>query len=112
MRLEDGREFRLRPIRPEDEPLLQDMLDHSTAEDIRLRFFTPLKRLTHEVAARLSQIDYDREMALVAEAPDPEGTRDTIWGVVRIAARTRTTRPPNTASWCGPTSKDTGWGTC
>ena len=86
VRLEDGREFLLRPIRPEDEPLLQDMLDHSTAEDIRLRFFTPLKRLTHEVAARLSQIDYDREMALVAEAPDPEGTRDTIWGVVRIAA--------------------------
>ena len=86
VRLEDGRDFLLRPIRPEDEPLLQDMLDHSTTEDIRLRFFTPLKRLTHEVAARLSQIDYDREMAIVAEAPDPEQGRDAIWGVVRIAA--------------------------
>ncbi len=86
VRLADDREFRLRPIRPEDEPLLQDMLDHSTADDIRLRFFTPLKRLTHEVAARLSQIDYDREMALVAQAPDPKLGRDTIWGVVRIAA--------------------------
>ena len=86
VRLEDGRAFRLRPIRPEDEPLLQDMLDHSTPEDIRLRFFTPLKRLTHEVAARLTQIDYDREMALVAEAADPDRKRTAVWGVVRIAA--------------------------
>ncbi len=86
VRLEDGRAFRLRPIRPEDEPLLQDMLDHSTPDDIRLRFFTPLKRLTHEVAARLTQIDYDREMALVAESADPGQDRNAVWGVVRIAA--------------------------
>ncbi|NNG03441.1 MAG: GNAT family N-acetyltransferase, partial [Inquilinus sp.] len=82
----DGQRFLLRPIRPEDEPLLQDMLAHCTPDDIRLRFFTPLKQLTHEVAARLSQIDYDREMALVAEAPESDGGAPTIWGVVRIAA--------------------------
>ena len=93
--LRDGRQFLLRPIRPEDEPLIQDMLAHSTEDDIRLRFFTPLKQLTHEVAARMSQIDYHREMALVAEAPRPKDepplgngapNGKTIFGVVRISA--------------------------
>ncbi len=86
LQLKDGREILLRPIRPEDEPVLQDMLDRSTPEDVRLRFFAPLKRLSHQAAARLTQIDYDREMALVVEAPDPELGRNTILGVVRIAA--------------------------
>jgi acetyltransferase len=88
--LRDGREFLLRPIRPEDEPLLQDMIARSSADDIRLRFFTPMRQLTHQVAARLTQIDYDREMALVAvapdDAPDAPADRRTIYGVVRIAA--------------------------
>lgn len=83
--LRDGRACTIRPIRPEDEPLLQAMLGKSTAEDIRLRFFTPMKRLTHEVAARLSQIDYDREMALIATVPADEGAEEML-GVVRIAA--------------------------
>ncbi len=84
--LPDGRKFKLRPIRPEDEPLLNDMVKHSTPEDIRLRFFTPLKQLSHEAAARMSQIDYDREMALVAEAAADDGTGRAIYGAVRIAA--------------------------
>ena len=84
--IRDGRSFLLRPIRPEDEPMIQDMLARSTLEDIRLRFFTPIKQLTHEVAARLSQIDYHREMALVAVAPDEGRTGQAIYGVVRIAA--------------------------
>ena len=84
--IRDGRSFLLRAIRPEDEPLIQDMLARSTLEDIRLRFFTPIKQLTHEVAARLSQIDYHREMALVAVAPDEGRADQAIYGVVRIAA--------------------------
>ncbi|MCA8933649.1 MAG: bifunctional acetate--CoA ligase family protein/GNAT family N-acetyltransferase, partial [Rhodospirillaceae bacterium] len=89
--LRDGRSFFLRPIRPEDEPMIQDMLAHSTENDIRLRFFTPLKQLTHEVAARMSQIDYNREMALVAEGPTPAdesspGGAKALFGVVRISA--------------------------
>jgi acetyltransferase len=55
----------IRPIRPEDEPLLQDLAAHMTPEDLRLRFFAPVRGLTHTVASRLSQLDYDREMALV-----------------------------------------------
>jgi acetyltransferase len=78
--LADGRSLLLRPIRPEDEPLIQDTLSKSTPEDLRLRFFAPLKRLSPLLAARLTQIDYDREMAFVAEH---EGA---ILGVVRISA--------------------------
>ncbi|NBC32732.1 MAG: GNAT family N-acetyltransferase [Alphaproteobacteria bacterium] len=84
--LKDGRGFLIRPIRPEDEPDLQDMIGHCTQEDIRLRFFTPLKHLTHEVAARLSQIDYHREMALVAVGRADKGDGEAVYGVVRITA--------------------------
>ena len=62
----DGETFELRPIRPEDAPRLVDLVARSDAEDVRLRFRTGLRRLPEIWAARLSQIDYDREMALVA----------------------------------------------
>ena len=65
--LRGGTSLRVRPLRPEDEPLLQDLAAHMNPEDLRLRFFTPMRGLTHAVAARLSQLDYDREMALLAE---------------------------------------------
>jgi acetyltransferase len=57
--------LRLRPIRPDDEALLQAFARRMTPEDIRMRFFGPLRELTHEMAARLTQIDYDREMAFL-----------------------------------------------
>ncbi len=66
-RLPDGTPLRLRPLRPEDEPLLHDLAAHMSREDLRLRFFTPVSGLSHAVAARLSQLDYDRELALLAE---------------------------------------------
>jgi acetyltransferase len=53
-------------VRPEDEPLLHELAGHMSPDDLRLRFFTPFRGLTHAVAARLSQIDFDREMALLA----------------------------------------------
>jgi GNAT superfamily N-acetyltransferase len=65
--LREGTILRVRPLRPEDEPLLHDLAAHMSPEDLRLRFFTPVRGLTHPVAARLSQLDYDREMALLAE---------------------------------------------
>jgi acetyltransferase len=66
VRLRDGTEIGLRPIRPEDEPLLHDLAAHMTADDLRRRFLAPIRGLSHQLAARLTQIDYDREMALVA----------------------------------------------
>jgi acetyltransferase len=75
-----GRRFHIRPIRPEDEPLILAMLARCSMDDIRLRFFAPMKEISHTFIARLTQIDYDREMALVAT----EG--DDIIGAARIVA--------------------------
>ena len=66
-RLRDGTAIELRPIQPEDEPLLHDLVAHMTPEDLRLRFLAPVRGLSHQLAARLTQIDYDREMALIAQ---------------------------------------------
>jgi acetyltransferase len=82
----DGRRFRIRPIRPEDETLLQEMARRQTPDDLRLRFFICIRELSHGMAARLTQIDYDREMALVALAENPDGGADEMCGVVRINA--------------------------
>jgi acetyltransferase len=76
----DGRRIFARPIRPEDEPQIHELLRHVTAEDLRLRFFAPIKEFSHEFIARLTQLDYARAMAFVAV---DESTRD-ILGVVRI----------------------------
>lgn len=73
--------LRLRPIKPEDEPAIRGLAAAMTPEDRRLRFFAPVKVLDRETLARLTQIDYDREMALVLE--DAGGA---ILGVARIAA--------------------------
>ena len=81
-RLRDGTVIRLRPIRPEDEPLLQDLAMHMSPQDLRLRFFSAMRGLSHQLAARLTQIDYDREMALIAFAADS----DQALGVSRFAA--------------------------
>lgn len=84
-RLRDGREVLLRPIRPEDEPAHQELLSHMTPEDLRFRFFDSVRQLGHSQMARLTQIDYDREMAFVATAPDAGGASETL-GVVRTVA--------------------------
>jgi acetyltransferase len=81
----DGRELLLRPILPEDEPMLQKSFEQLTPEQVRLRFFVPMKELGHSLAARLTQIDYNREMALILTEPGIPGTTE-IFGVVRIAA--------------------------
>ncbi|MBV9828487.1 MAG: bifunctional acetate--CoA ligase family protein/GNAT family N-acetyltransferase [Alphaproteobacteria bacterium] len=63
----DGQPVRIRALRPEDEPLLHDLAARMDPEDLRLRFFTPIRGLSHAVAARLTQLDYDRELGLLAE---------------------------------------------
>jgi len=83
--LPDGRTLRLRPILPEDEPALQALVQRMPAEDRRLRFFQPIKELTHDMAARLTQLDYDREMAFIITGTGLAGKAD-IWGVVRMNA--------------------------
>ena len=81
----DGTRFLLRPIRPEDEPQLVAGFAQLSPQSIRMRFFSTMRALPHSLAARLTQIDYDREMALVLTDPGPAG-RQPIYGVVRVAA--------------------------
>jgi acetyltransferase len=78
--VKDGWRVFVRPIRPEDEPLIHELLRHVTSQDLRLRFFAPMKEFTHEFIARLTQLDYARAMAFVAF---DEVTNEMV-GVVRI----------------------------
>lgn len=84
--IELGRKLLVRPIRPEDEPRLVEMVARSSPQDLRLRFLGALKEFPHLLAARLSQIDYDREMALVAVDRQPGAAQGEILGVSRIIA--------------------------
>jgi acetyltransferase len=74
-----GATYKLRPIQPEDADALQATVAATAPEDIRMRFFSGLRQLPDALAKRLTQIDYDREMAFVIE--DASG----IGGVVRLS---------------------------
>ena len=78
-----GRHLRLRPIRPEDEAQHAAFLDQIDPEDMRLRFFQAPHRMTHDQLARMTQIDYEREMALVLVDEQAEGGPRTL-GVGRL----------------------------
>jgi acetyltransferase len=81
-KLRDGRTVILRPIKPEDEPLWLEMFQKFSDSSIRYRFFHMIKDTPHEVRVRYCNIDYDREMAIVAELN--ENGRRKILGVVRL----------------------------
>ncbi len=83
--LSSGKELLLRPVLPEDEPSLQALVLRTSPEDLRLRFFRPIRELSHDMAATLTQIDYDREMALVAVGPGLPGKAE-IYGIVSLNA--------------------------
>jgi acetyltransferase len=79
--MRDGRNVLLRPIKPEDEPMWLEMFQNFSEESVRYRFFNIIKDTPHEVRVRYCNIDYDRELGLVAELQN--GKRQ-ILGVVRI----------------------------
>lgn len=76
--LPDGTEVLLRPIRPEDEPMSRQMLDTLSEETLRSRFFAP-RDITHDLLIRSCNIDYDREIAIVAEVKK-DGKKKMIGG--------------------------------
>ncbi|OUM00911.1 bifunctional acetate--CoA ligase family protein/GNAT family N-acetyltransferase [Variovorax sp. JS1663] len=78
----EGRSITVRPIRPEDEAQHDRFLRSLDPEDMRLRFFQMRRDLPHSELARLTQIDYDREMAFIAESLDVQGQPETL-GVAR-----------------------------
>jgi len=82
----EGENFTLRPIRPDDEALMVDFHHQLSENSVYLRFFLPLKvdvRTSHERLFTKCFIDYDREIALVAEYNDDTGAR-RIAGVARM----------------------------
>jgi len=81
--LKNGQEVLLRPIKPEDEPMWLEMFQSFSEESIRYRFFQVLKDTPHEVRVRYCNIDYDREIAIVAELE--ENGQRRILGVTRMS---------------------------
>jgi acetyltransferase len=81
-KLRDGTEVILRPIRPEDEPMELEFIRGLSTETSRFRFFQIIKDLPHEALVRFCNIDYDREMAFIAETRD--GDRRKEIGVARL----------------------------
>jgi len=85
---EDGTQVVLRPIRPEDEPLLVKFHGTLSERSVSLRYFHAMKltaRVAHERLTRICFIDYDREMALVADRKNPETGEHEIRGVGRLS---------------------------
>ena len=78
----DGDRIFVRPVKPEDAPLFQELFKVLSPTSIYYRFFGMLKELNPEMLARFTQTDYDREVALVAMDEDSE--TDRMLGVARI----------------------------
>jgi acetyltransferase len=78
--LQDGTAILVRPLRPDDEPLYAPFFAAVTDNDVRLRFFAPVKEFGHAFLTRLIQIDYARAMAFIAIDP----SSGKMLGVVRL----------------------------
>ena len=84
----EGTQVLIRPIRPEDEPLLVKFHATLSERSVSLRYFHAMKytaRVAHERLTRICFIDYDREMALVADRKDPQSGEHEILGVGRLS---------------------------
>jgi acetyltransferase len=80
-KMKDGEQVTIRPIRPEDEPIMIEFHKKLSERSVYLRYFQPLKltqRTAHERLTRICFIDYDREMALVVDRKKPDGTTEII----------------------------------
>ena len=85
--MKDGTQVTIRPIRPEDEPLMVKFHETLSDRSVYLRFFCSLslsRRVAHERLLRICFGDYDREMALVAERTDPATGERRIIAVGRM----------------------------
>jgi acetyltransferase len=80
--LEDGLPVLLRPIKPEDEPLENELWKTFSDETQRFRFFSPMKTWSHATLVRYTNIDYDREIAIVG-ITTKNGEKQMV-GVVRM----------------------------
>jgi len=82
LELTDGTKVHVRPIVPEDEPLLIEAVAAMSERTVYFRFFSPLKRLPDALAHRLAVVDYNDRFAIVATTHRPGG-KERIVGVAR-----------------------------
>src|ERR1700716_3918908 len=80
--VKDGTKVHIRPIKPEDEPLLHEAVAAMSERTVYFRFFSPLKRMPDALAHRLAVVDYNDRFALVATTNKPGG-KERIVGVAR-----------------------------
>src|SRR5262249_24803508 len=78
--LRDGTPVFVRPLKPEDAELYPDFLSEVTSEDLRLRFFAPIRELSPELIGRLTHLDYAQAIAFIAL----DETTGRMLGVVRL----------------------------
>lgn len=86
----DGTPVEIRPIRPEDEPLMVEFHGQLSERSVYLRYFHMVSlgsRVAHKRLTRICFIDYDREMVLVAERQEPSSGRRSIIAVGRLTKR-------------------------
>jgi len=83
-KMSDDTDVLIRPIKPEDEAMERELFRRISKQTEYFRFFGYIGEVTHEMLTRYTQIDYDREMALVAIVK--EGDKDAIAGVVRLVS--------------------------
>jgi acetyltransferase len=86
-KMKDGKKVNIRPIRPEDEPVIVNFHEGLSERSVYLRYFSPLKlqqRVAHSRLVRICFNDYDREIALVAELKEGTGKTQII-GVARLS---------------------------
>ncbi len=102
-----GQNFLIRPIRPEDADAHAAMLSRFTQEDMRYRFFSPMKKLPIEQIVRLADVDYTREMAIIAVR---EANGDTV-GVARLVCNDTDGTSAEFAVAVDPAAKKFGLGT-
>ncbi len=82
-KLRDGPAVIIRPIRPEDEPLFDELLRNSSENTLTMRFFRKISDISHEELTRYCHVDYDREMSFVAVIR--EGDTEKMIGEVRMS---------------------------
>jgi acetyltransferase len=84
----EGEPVTIRAIRPEDEPLMVRFHESLSPQSVYMRYFHMMglsQRTAHERLTRICFIDYDREMALVAERTNPQTGEKEIMGVARLS---------------------------
>ncbi len=77
--LKNGVKVTLRPIKPEDENRFNALFKSLSEESVRFRFFETIKEMSHDTLSRYCNLDYDREIAIVAQLED-----GSLIGVVRL----------------------------